>query len=131
MRAECLINDTVESDDLKLTALTTRSTCAILNAVKSLQQMEQIEGVATKSNPLHGQPNKSAHASDGISWQLPWIAASDLAQNLCSRCDASPDLSLRFFPAFPLDVVIVGKPQNKAFTAIVGRAFVCIPDHVC
>ena len=47
MRAEGLINDTVESDDLKLT-WTTRSTWQYSNAVKSLQQMEQIEGVATK-----------------------------------------------------------------------------------
>ena len=47
MRAEGLINDTVESPDLKLT-WTTRSTWQYSNAVKSLQQMEQIEGVATK-----------------------------------------------------------------------------------
>ena len=47
MRAEGLINDTLESDDLKLT-WTTRSTWQYSNAVKSLQQMEQIEGVATK-----------------------------------------------------------------------------------
>ena len=47
MRAEGLINDTVESEDLKLT-WTTRSTWQYSNAVKSLQQMEQIEGVATK-----------------------------------------------------------------------------------
>ena len=47
MRAEGLINDTVESDDLKLT-WTTRSTWQYSSAVKQLQQMEQIEGVATK-----------------------------------------------------------------------------------
>ena len=47
MRAEGLINDTVESDDLKLT-WTTRSTWQYSNAVKSLQDMEKIEGIATK-----------------------------------------------------------------------------------
>ena len=47
MRAEGLINDSVQSDDLKLT-WTTRSTWQYSPAVKQLQQMEQIEGVATK-----------------------------------------------------------------------------------
>ena len=47
MRAEGLINDTLESDDLKLT-WTTRSSWVYSAAVKQLQQMEQIEGVATK-----------------------------------------------------------------------------------
>ena len=47
MRAEGLINDTVESDELKLT-WTTRSTWQYSNAVKSLQDMEKIEGIATK-----------------------------------------------------------------------------------
>ena len=47
MRAEGLINDTVESDDLKLT-WTTRSTWTYSPAVKQLQQMEQVEGLATK-----------------------------------------------------------------------------------
>ena len=47
MRAEGLINDIVESDDLKLT-WTTRSTWQYSNAVKSLQDMEKIEGIATK-----------------------------------------------------------------------------------
>ena len=49
MRAEGLINDTVESDDLKLT-WTTRPTWQYSSAVKQLQQMEQIEGVATKKH---------------------------------------------------------------------------------
>ena len=47
MRAEGLINDTVESEDLKL-VWTTRSTWQYSNAVKSLQDMEKIEGIATK-----------------------------------------------------------------------------------
>ena len=47
MRAEGLINDSVESDNLKLT-WTTRSTWQYSNAVKSLQDMEKIEGIATK-----------------------------------------------------------------------------------
>ena len=47
MRKEGLINDTVESPDLKLT-WTTRSSWVYSAAVKQLQQLEQIEGVATK-----------------------------------------------------------------------------------
>ena len=47
MRKEGLINDTIESEDLKLT-WTTRSSWVYSAAVKQLQQMEQIEGVATK-----------------------------------------------------------------------------------
>ena len=47
MRKEGLINDTIESEDLKLT-WTTRSTWQYSAAVKQLQQMEQVEGVATK-----------------------------------------------------------------------------------
>ena len=47
MRAEGLINDSVESDDLK-PHLDNTLNLAILNAVKSLQDMEKIEGIATK-----------------------------------------------------------------------------------
>ena len=47
MRAEHLIGDELEHPDLKLT-WTTRSSWQYSNAVKSLQDMEKIEGIATK-----------------------------------------------------------------------------------